>query len=110
MSRQREDRTLTDHIVGFLIYNVVGLFTFIMGMTSGFSAGTLTLGLGGLVYYLWDRGVRRRLARAIRINRGKCADCGYDLCESAGVCPECGAAIPQDHRRHSDVIGDLEKM
>jgi hypothetical protein len=31
----------------------------------------------------------------LRLNRGQCAACGYDLRESPSRCPECGAAAPQ---------------
>ena len=37
--------------------------------------------------------LRRR--RMLRDRMGLCAHCGYDLRQSSGKCPECGAAIPE---------------
>jgi hypothetical protein len=41
----------------------------------------------GLWYLLW----RRRHQTQIRLNSGQCVRCGYDLRETPGRCPECGA-------------------
>ncbi len=36
----------------------------------------------------------RREQRRRRLAAGLCAQCGYDLRESRGSCPECGSAVP----------------
>lgn len=48
------------------------------------------------------RRVRERRALA-----GLCADCGYDLRESDGRCPECGAAIPEELARRRRIAAEL---
>jgi hypothetical protein len=40
----------------------------------------------GMWYLLW----RRRRRAELRMERGQCVRCGYDLRESPGRCPECG--------------------
>ncbi len=46
---------------------------------------------------LWVRAsMRRRLIR-IRLERGWCTRCGYDLQGSAGACPECGTTMEKMH-------------
>jgi hypothetical protein len=47
---------------------------------------------------MWLRSRRRRLIVEGRVGRGECVGCGYDLRESPGRCPECGA-IRRDARR-----------
>jgi hypothetical protein len=39
--------------------------------------------------------LRATLIRRARRARGLCVDCGYDLRESPGACPECGQITPQ---------------
>jgi hypothetical protein len=43
----------------------------------------------GLAYLVW----RRRRRAQLRLERGQCVRCGYDLRESPERCPECGAAV-----------------
>jgi len=47
---------------------------------------TLLCSLPGLLHF------RSNLKRRLRLRRGLCPTCGYDLRESLGTCPECGAA------------------
>lgn len=38
--------------------------------------------------------VRRIIRQRLRLKRGQCLNCGYDLRASKDKCPECGMAIP----------------
>jgi hypothetical protein len=44
---------------------------------------------GHALFWFWEWQERRKKRRA---ERGLCRQCGYDLRESPGRCPECGAA------------------
>jgi hypothetical protein len=41
----------------------------------------------------WIKHCGRERVRRLRIQRGQCANCGYDLRASKEYCPECGASI-----------------
>jgi hypothetical protein len=62
----------------------------------------------GLWYVLW----RRRRRTQLRIERGQCVRCGYDLRESPGRCPECGevstqsGSVQRERARHQDGARD----
>ena len=49
----------------------------------------------GALPALWLRRVARRRRRQIRIERGLCLCCGYDLRASTDRCPECGEPVRQ---------------
>ena len=66
---------------------------------SGYSIGSVTtawamaayVGVPGLLYVARNVVPRKR---ARRLERGLCADCGYDLTGNvSGVCPECGGVV-----------------
>ena len=48
-----------------------------------------------------------RRVRERRAVAGLCADCGYDLRQSEGRCPECGAAIPEELARRRRIAAGL---
>lgn len=47
----------------------------------------------GIVPFIWFKRFYIRQKNRNRDWQGRCRACGYDLRESAGRCPECGAAI-----------------
>jgi hypothetical protein len=51
----------------------------------------------------------RQRRRQILIRNGQCADCGYDLRESADVCPECGVK-PNLAERTRAASEDLDRL
>ena len=59
----------------------------------------LTLVIGTPAALVWRVGRRRRL----RITRGQCERCGYDLRATPERCPECGA-IPQNYTARREEV------
>ena len=43
----------------------------------------------------------RQRQQRVRIRKGQCAQCGYDLRASTERCPECGTAVPAEVRARS---------
>ncbi|HYE18661.1 MAG TPA: hypothetical protein VEA69_09465 [Tepidisphaeraceae bacterium] len=107
---RREDATFGEHATGFIIAFVGTCAVIAVGMQAGFAWGTMAAGVCGGGWWAWWRLVRRRHRSAVWINLGRCGGCGFDLRETPAVCPECGRAVPEDHRTHSDVLKNLEKM
>lgn len=53
--------------------------------------------------------VHARQRQTLR-RRGLCDQCGYDIRESVGVCPECGNPVPALHRTASDYAEKLRRL
>lgn len=61
--------------------------------------GWLPLTITGIVPTARARSIALSRARAARVRKGLCAECGYDVRASTDRCPECGSRIgPVDQR------------
>ena len=57
----------------------------------GLSADSVVYGTLLFALYLLTFGLRRFVRESLRLRRGHCMQCGYDLrFDLAGGCPECG--------------------
>ena len=66
--------------------------------TAGVPYWSVAAILATIVAFQISRQLARRRTRAIRIERGCCGNCGYDLRGGSAVCPECGRPVPGQMR------------
>jgi hypothetical protein len=109
-TRTRPPRTFAHRAGEFVILNATIWTWLLFGMGRGIAIQLSIWACGSLGMLAWEYWANKRHERAFRSAHGLCASCGYDLRESALVCPECGAPVPVGHQTRSKTASDLEDV